>query len=100
MSPLLDGEMQAIEVGSAKTTLRHFEKMCVFKFFQIRAHAALSGAHINCKFLLPGKAGVIGPGVFQEHGVSELGADAQVLVGQDEIWNLCKTHNASPDRHR
>ena len=59
-----------------------------FKFFEIRADTALGGAHVLCERDLAREARVVVPGVFEKHRVSELGADGDVIFGEDKIRNL------------
>ena len=71
LSPFLDGQMQAIEVGLAKAPLGHFEEAGILQFFEVGSHASLPRPDIVGELLLAGKAGVIRPGVFQKHGICE-----------------------------
>ena len=80
--------MQAVKVGPSKSPLCYFEEVRVFQLLQIRPDAALPCSDILCQLLLTGKTGVIAPGILQQHGVGELRADAQILVGQNEVGNL------------
>ena len=80
--------MQAIEVSLAKSSLGHFQEAGILQLFEVGSHTTLPRPHVVGELLLAGKAGVVRPGVFQEHGIGELGADAQVLIGEDEVWDL------------
>jgi len=80
--------MQAIEVGLAKAPLGHFEEAGILQFFEVGSHTAFPCSHVVRELLLAGKAGVIRPGVFQKHGIGELGADTELLIGEDEVRDL------------
>lgn len=88
LSTLLNGKVQAVKVGFAKPPLGYFKEARVFQLLEVSSHTALSCPHILRKLLLPWKAGVVCPGVFEEHGVSELGAHTHLFVGQDKVRDL------------
>ena len=67
--------MQAVEVGAAKATLLDLEEAVVLQFLKVRAHAALPCPHVLRQLLLAREAGAVGPGVFQQHRVGQLGTD-------------------------
>jgi len=88
LSPLLYGDMKAVEVRFSKSPLGNFEEFGVLKFFQVGAHAAFSGSHIGGESLLTWKDRIISPCVFEEHGVCELCANREIFIGEYEIRNL------------
>ena len=84
----LDGEKELISVGLAKPALGDSQITGLFKLLEIGANAALPRPHIIGQGDLAGKAGIIRPCVFEQHGISELGTNAQFLGCQDKIGNL------------
>ena len=84
----LDGQEKPIDIRLSKSALRDLEKAAGFEFLQIRADATLPRPHIFGQLRLPREAGVVSPGVFQKHGVGELGSDGQLFLGEDEVRHL------------
>lgn len=93
---LLYANMKIVEVGHSKPALFDLQEFGVLELLEVRANAALTRAHFFGQFLLPRKDSIVGPVVFQQHGVGELGADGEVLVGEDDVGHL---REAMP-RHR
>jgi hypothetical protein len=84
----LHREIELIQVRLPKPTLLNFKKASAFKFFEIRANAALSSAHIIGEFDLSWKARIVTPRVFQEHGIRQLRSNGEFLFCQNEIRDL------------
>jgi hypothetical protein len=84
----LDGEMKPVKVRLSEAPLFDFEQLCRFKFFEVRADTALSRSHVLRECGLSWKAGVVVPGIFEQHGVREFSADRDIAVREDEIGHL------------
>jgi len=80
--------MQAIQIGFAKSSLLYFQELLTFQFFEVCPDASVGGAHVGGQLDLSGKAGVVLPCVFEQHRIGELGADRDVGIRENEIWNL------------
>jgi len=87
---LLDGEVQSVQVGLAETSLGNFEEAGVFQLLEVGADTSLPCPHVVGELLLARKTGIVTPGIFEQHGVSELATDTDILVGQHEIGHLRK----------
>ena len=84
----LNGEVEAVQVGLAEASLFDLQQLHFFKLLEVGADAALRGSHVLGEGELAGKARVVGPGVFEQHRVSEFGADGNLLVGENKIRHL------------
>jgi len=80
--------VQPVQVGLPKAALLDLQQFGRLKLLEVGADAAIGGPHILGELDLPRKAGVIAPGVLKEHRIGELGADGDVLFGEDEIRDL------------
>ena len=88
---LFDRDIKFVEVRLAKAALCHFQEFMVLQFLEVAANAALSCPHVFSEFDLAGKAGVICPGILEQHGVGELRTDGQILVRQHEVGDLSES---------
>jgi hypothetical protein len=84
----LNGQVQSVQIRFAQSSLCDLQQLCGLKLFEVGADAPVGGAHIVCELDLAGKAGVIVPCIFEQHGVRELGANGYVLFCKNEIWDL------------
>ena len=96
LSPFLNHHMQPVEIGLAQSALGDLEKVRALQLIEVGPYASLPCSHVAGKCLLTGIDGIIGPGVFEQHGIGELGANGQLLVGEDEI----RDHRESVARRR
>lgn len=85
---LLHGEVETVEVGLAEAALDDLQQAPLLQFVQVTSHAALARAHVFGELGLTGETSIIAPSVFEQHGVRELGADRNILLGEDEIGHL------------
>ena len=83
-----NGEVEAVQVSFAEAPLFDLQQLHFFKLFEIGADAALRGSHVLGKGELAGKARVVGPGVFEQHRVSEFCTYRNSLVGENKIRHL------------
>ena len=84
----LNGEVEAIQVGFAEASLFDLQQLHCFKLLEVGADAALRGSHILGECELAGEACVVVPGIFEQHRVSEFGADRNLLIGENKIRHL------------
>ena len=94
----LNCEVELVEASSPQPALGDFEKARVFELLLVGADAALGGAHVGSERLLSRKAIVLLTRILEKHRVVELGADAQILVGQDEVRDLSEAVQADQVR--
>ena len=87
---LFDGEMQPVEVGLAEASLGDLKEAGVLQLLEVGADTSLPCPHVVSELLLARKTGIVTPGIFEQHGVSELATDTDVLVGQHEVGYLRK----------
>ena len=80
--------MQPVQVGLAEATLLDFQQLRRLKLLKVGPDAAIRGAHVLGQLDLPRKAGVVVPGVLEQHRIGELGANRDVLLGEDEVRDL------------
>src|SRR5665213_2798707 len=83
--------MQAIKVRLAEATLLDFQEAHTLKLLEMGAYTSLARTHVVGELQLTGKAGIVAPRIFQEHRVSELRSNRNVLLGENEIRDLRKT---------
>ena len=83
-----DSEVEAVQVGLAKTTLGDLQEAAPLQLLQVCTDAAVGGAHVFRKLDLPWKAGVVVPGILEKHRVSELSPDRYIFVGEHEVGDL------------
>jgi hypothetical protein len=87
---LVDCDKEPVEVGLSKTALLDFEDASPFKFLEVGTDAALT-----CPEVL-GESSLVGPSVFEQHGVGELCSDRQLLLREDDVGD----HGEPVQRHR
>ena len=80
--------MQTVEVRLPQTALLNLQKSNIHKLLEVGADAALPCSHVLTELHLAGEACIRIPGVLEQHGVGELGADRQLLVDEQEIRHL------------
>ena len=84
-------EVDGVKVGFALSPALDADQASRFEFRDQLRHAHSAHAHVLGQSILPGKAGVIVPGVAEEHRVGNFGSDGKVRVFEDEIGDLGKT---------
>jgi hypothetical protein len=85
LSPFLNDHMKAVQVGFPEASLLDFKEFGILKFLEIGPHAALPRTHIDGECMLTRIDGAVGPRVFEQHCVRELGPNREILVGEDEV---------------
>ena len=84
----LNREMQPVQIGLAEATLLDLQQFRRLQLLEVGANATIGRPHVFCERNLSGEASVIAPRVFEQHRISELGADGNIRVRQNEIRDL------------
>jgi hypothetical protein len=84
----LHHKFDLIQVGLPLAATGDLNEARPFQLLDELADPRLAHAHVAREPLLAGKATVVVPGVVQEHGIGDFGAQAQLRVLEDEIWYL------------
>jgi hypothetical protein len=80
--------MNGINIGFAQSPALNSNESRFFQFTDEFGNTGSAHSHVFGQPLLPWKAGIIVPGVAQEHGVGHLGANGQIGVLENEIRDL------------
>jgi hypothetical protein len=89
-SSALHWKVDGVTIRLSLTATLDRDEAASFQLSNEFGNAASAHAHVGRQAFLAGKAGIIVPGVTQEHGVSDFRSDRQVGLLEDEVGHLGK----------
>jgi hypothetical protein len=82
--------MDGVNIGSSLAATLNANKPGLFQLANEFSDARAAHAHVLGKPFLTWEARVVVPGVAEEHGINDLGANRQTTVTKDKIRDLRK----------